>query len=108
MQTPQTNQTIKQFTPKTKNLIFLKSGLLQYNTTNKGSRPEILDDPGERGREKRVDNLQHHQQGTLLHVNDELLSRYFPQGDDIIENTKPSVSRGGTTKITGSKDSVFD
>src|ERR1041385_2539138 len=57
MQTPQTNQTIKQFTPKTKFLIFVKSGLLQYNTTNKGSRPEILDDPGERrGSEKRVDD----------------------------------------------------
>src|ERR1041385_5424391 len=28
MQTPQTNQTIKQFTPKTNFLIFLKSGLL--------------------------------------------------------------------------------
>src|ERR1041385_6873900 len=46
MQTPQTNQTIKQFTPKTKFLIFVKSGLLQYNTTNKGYRPEIQDDPG--------------------------------------------------------------
>src|ERR1041385_1741594 len=52
MQTPQTNQTIKQFTPKTKILIFMKTGLLQYNTTNKGSRPEIQDDPGERGRGK--------------------------------------------------------
>src|SRR3954466_10565174 len=52
MQTPQTNQTIKQFTPKTKFLIFAKTGLLQYNTTNKGSRPEIQDDPGERGRGK--------------------------------------------------------
>src|ERR1041385_6586923 len=52
MQTPQTNQTIKQFTPKIKILIFVKSGLLQYNTTNKGSRPEILDDPGERGKRK--------------------------------------------------------
>src|SRR3954466_14060763 len=52
MQTPQTNQTIKQFTPKTIFLIFLKTGLLPYNTTNKGSRPEIQDDPGERGRGK--------------------------------------------------------
>src|ERR1041385_6432016 len=52
MQTPQTNQTIKQFTPKTKFLIFVKIGMLQYNTTNKGSRPEILDDPGERGERK--------------------------------------------------------
>src|SRR3954470_19466900 len=69
MQTPQTNQTIKQFTPKIKFLFFVKSGLLQYNTTNKGSHPEIQDDPGERGRgKKRVDDLQHHQQGTLLHV----------------------------------------
>src|SRR3954465_10948443 len=53
MQTPQTNQTINQFTPKTKFLIFVNSGLLQYNTTNKGSRPEILNDPGERRGEKR-------------------------------------------------------
>src|ERR1041385_5102659 len=52
MQTPQTNQTIKQFTPKTNFLIFAKTGLLQYNTTNKGSRPEIQDDPGERGERK--------------------------------------------------------
>src|SRR3954468_15767194 len=52
MQTPQTNQTIKQFIPKTKILIFVKSGLLQYNTTNKGSRPEIQDNPGERGERK--------------------------------------------------------
>src|SRR3954465_8752462 len=52
MQTPQTNQTIKQLTPKTKFLIFFKYGLLQYNTTNKGSRPEIQDDPGERGERK--------------------------------------------------------
>src|SRR3954462_14665779 len=77
MQTPQTNQTIKQFTPKTKFLNFVKTGLLQYNTTNKGSRPEIQDDPGERGREKREDVLQHHQQGNLLHVDDELPSRYI-------------------------------
>src|ERR1041385_1985501 len=69
MQTPQTNQTNKQITSKAKYLIFVKSGLLQYNTTNKGSRPEILDDPGERrGEKKRVDDLQHHRQGTLLHV----------------------------------------
>src|SRR3954469_7604271 len=33
-------------------LFFLKTGLLQYNTTNKGSRPEIQDDPGERGERK--------------------------------------------------------
>src|SRR4051812_87284 len=52
MQTPQTIQTIKQFTPKTNFLIFVKSGLLQYNTTNKGSRPEIQDNPGERRRGK--------------------------------------------------------
>src|ERR1041385_2480162 len=58
MQTPQTNKTIEPFTPKTKLLIFVKTGLLQYNTTNKGYRPEIQDDPGERGRgrEKRVDD----------------------------------------------------
>src|SRR4051812_47467260 len=52
MQTQQTKYAIKQFTPKTKILFFLKSRLLQYNTINKGSRPEIQDDPGERGRGK--------------------------------------------------------
>src|ERR1041385_8568860 len=52
MKTPQTNQTIKQLTPKTNFFIFVKTRLLQYNTTNKGSRPEIQDDPGERGRGK--------------------------------------------------------
>src|SRR3954471_19036456 len=57
MQTPRTNKTIKQFTPKRIFLIFVKSGLLQYNTTNKGSRPEILDDPGERGEEKRESKI---------------------------------------------------
>src|SRR3954470_2165980 len=51
-QTLQTNQTIKQFTSKTIFLIFLKTGMLQFNTTNKGSRPEIQDDPGERGKRK--------------------------------------------------------
>src|SRR3954469_9690251 len=50
--TLQTNQAIKQITPKTIFLIFLKTGLLQYNTTNKGSRPEIQNDPGEGGREE--------------------------------------------------------
>src|ERR1041385_287783 len=108
MQTPQPNQTIKQFTPKTSFLIFVKTGLLQYNTTNKGSRPEILDDPGERGgREKRVDDLQHHQQGTLLHVDVELPSRNFPQRDDIVGKTKPSVTRGRTIAKTRSGNSDF-
>src|ERR1041385_2613615 len=53
MQTLKTNKTIKQYTQKTNFLMFVKTGRLQYNTTNKGSRPEILDDPGERGEEKR-------------------------------------------------------
>src|SRR3954469_12901247 len=52
MQTPPRNQTINQIPQKTIFLIFAKIGLLQYNTTNKGSRPEIQDDPGERGRGK--------------------------------------------------------
>src|SRR3954465_11137955 len=43
------NQTIH---AENKFLIFVKTGLLQDNTTNKGSRPEIQDDPGERGRGK--------------------------------------------------------
>src|SRR4051812_43097111 len=101
MQTPQTNQTIKQFTAKIKFLIFVKTGLLQYNTTNKGSRPEIQNDPGERGEEKkRVDNLQHHQQGTLLHVDDVLPTRNLPQRDDIVGKMKPSVTRGRTIAKT--------
>src|ERR1041385_7641852 len=109
MQTPQTNQTIKQFTPKTNFLIFVKTGLLQYNTTNKGSRPEIQDDPEERRGEKRETTIFNTTNKRLWSMsNDELPSRNFPQGNDIVKNTKPSVSRGGTTTITGSKDSVFN
>src|ERR1041385_7110285 len=95
MQTPQTNQTIKQFTPKTKILIFVKSGLLQYNTTNKGSRPEIQDDPGERGGEKRESTIFNTtNKGLCSMSNEDLPSRNFPQRDDIVGKTKPPVSRG--------------
>src|ERR1041385_8474644 len=68
MQTPQTNQTNKQFTPKTKFLILQKLGC--YNTTppTRDLVPRSRTIRGRGGREKRVDNLEHHQQGTLLHV----------------------------------------
>src|SRR3954469_6813608 len=82
MQTPQTNQTIKEFTPKKKILIFVKSGLLQYNTTNKGSGPEILDDPGERGEEKRESTIFNTtNKGPCSMSNKDLSSRNFPQRD---------------------------
>src|ERR1041385_2129337 len=98
MQTPQTNQTIKQFTPKTNFLFFVKSGLLQYNTTNKGSRPEIQDDPGERGEEKRGSTLFNTTNKGLCSMSTSNFYRdKFPQRDDIIGKTKPSVSKGRTT-----------
>src|ERR1041385_5315277 len=100
MQTSQTNQTIKQFTPKTKFLIFVKSGLLQYNTTNKGSRPEILDDPGER-KESTIFNTTN--TGLCSMSMSNFRPDKFPQRDDIVGKTKPSVSRGRTTAITWSK-----
>src|SRR3954465_15565137 len=82
MQTPQTNQTINQFTPKTKFLIFVNSGLLQYNTANKGSRPGILDDPGERRGEKREATIFNTTNKGLYSMDDdELPSRNFPQID---------------------------
>src|SRR4051812_1890082 len=53
------------------------SGLLQLTTTNRGSRPEIQDDPaGKGGRGKRkTTRTQLHQQRTRLHADVELLSR---------------------------------
>src|ERR1041385_5463616 len=108
MQTPQTNQTIKQFTPKTKILIFVKSGLLQYNTTNKGSRPEIQDDPGERGGEKRESTIFNTTNKGLCSMSTSNFCRdKFPQRDDIVGITKPSVSRGRTIAKTRSRDSEF-
>src|SRR3954463_11737235 len=107
MQTPQTDQSIKQITSKTKILIFVKTGLLQYNTTNKGSRPEIQNDPGERGRgKKRADNLQHHQQGICSMSNVEAPSRYFRREMVTSENKTTRCSRGRTTAKTRSRDSA--
>ena len=55
-------------------------GLLQLATTNSGSRPEIQDGPGggrgKRGKRRRR-RTQHHRSRTLLHADDELLSRQF-------------------------------
>src|SRR3954463_7537063 len=109
MQTPQTNQAINQFTPKTIffNFCEIWAVTIQHHQQGISSR-----DPGrsggEEGREKRVDDLQHHQQGTLLHVDIELPSRNFSQRDDIVGKTKLSVTRGRTIAKTRSKDSVFD
>src|SRR3954469_7990423 len=84
MQTPQTNQTIKQFTPKTKFLIFAQSGLLQYNTTNKGSRPEIHDDPGERGERKESTIFNTTNKGLYSMLASNFGRDKFPQGDEIV------------------------
>src|ERR1041385_5894682 len=97
MQTPQTNQTIKEFTPKTKILIFVKSGLLQYHTTNKGSRPEIQDDPGERGERRKS------RQSSTPPTRDSAPCRRRTSVEKLSaerrhhQKTKRSVSRGRTT-----------
>src|SRR3954470_10990939 len=102
MQTPQTNQTIKQFIPKTIFLIFVKSRLLQYNTTKKGSRLEIQDDPGERGRgkeESRRSSTPPTRDSTprrTMNFQRETFSREMRSS----EKTKPSVSTGRTTAKT--------
>ena len=54
MQTPLTNQTIKQFTPKTKILIFVKSGLLHNESAIK-----IAHNPVQHSRTKHID-IRHH------------------------------------------------
>src|ERR1041385_8591553 len=56
--------------------------LLQYNTTNKGSRHEILDDQGERRGEKRESTIFNTtNKGLCSMSNDDLQSRTFPQRD---------------------------
>ena len=63
------------------------SGLLQLATTNRGSRPEIQDDPGGKGRggEARDNDLQHHQQGILLHAERRTSVEKIPQRDNDVE-----------------------
>src|ERR1041385_8428645 len=109
MQTPQTNQTIKQFTLKTNFLIFVKTGLLQYNTTNNGSCPEIQDDPGEReGGEKRETTIFSTTNKGLCSMSTSNFFRdNFPQRDDIVGITKMSMTRGRTIAKTRSRDSDF-
>src|SRR4051794_33764934 len=98
MQTPQTKQAINQFTPETKIFIFVKSGLLQYNTTNKRSRPEIQDDPGERRGEKRESTIFNTTNKGLCSMStSNFCLDKFPQRDGIVGKTKPSVSRGRMT-----------
>src|SRR3954465_1285068 len=97
MQTPQTNQTINQFTPKTKFLIFVNSGLLQYNTTNKGSRPEILDDPGERRGDKRKSTIFNTtNKGLCSMSNEDLPSRIFRREMATSKNENIERLRGRT------------
>ena len=85
---------VQSFTPmgKTKNANFsgiVSFGLLQYNTTNKGSRPEIQTSPGGRGRGEGIDDegiddetSQHHQQGTPAHRDNDV---YFWQDPTCLE-----------------------
>ena len=65
------------------------SGLLQLATTNRGSRPEIQDDPGEGERSGRR-RSQHQQQGTLFHADDKLLSRRLSAERRQRRRTRPS------------------
>src|SRR4051812_4502642 len=106
MQTPQTNQTIKQFTPKTIFLIFVKSGLLQYNTTNKGSRPEILEYPGEMREEKRKTTIFNTtNKGLCSMSNEELRRDTFRRETTSLENKTVTGKRKSDSEIR-SKDSV--
>ena len=66
-------------------LDFVSFGLLQLATTNRGSRPEIQDDPGVGGREARDDDLDTTNKGLDSMSNDEPPSRSFPQRDGNIE-----------------------
>src|SRR4051812_23841451 len=85
------------------------SGLLQLATTNRGSRPEIQDDPGGRGeRGKRETTMNSSsptknstpcRRRTSAEIN-------FRREMVTSENTKPSVSRGGKKTITRSRDSA--
>src|ERR1041385_8360878 len=107
MQTPQTNETIIQFTPKTKIFIFVKTGLLQYNTTNKGFRPEIQGDSRERGERKESTIFNTTNKGLCSMSTSNFCRDKFPQRDDIVGKTKPSVTRGRTIAKTRSRDSDF-
>ena len=92
-------------------LDFVSFGLLQLATTNRGSRPEIQDDPGGKssGRRRRTqhhqqrtrlhvdDELQQHQQGTLLHADDELPTRNFRRETTTSKDEVVETSKGGTT-----------
>src|SRR3954467_11656472 len=51
---------------------------------------------GERG-EARDDDLQHQQEGTRLHVDDELLLRRFRRETTTSKDEAIKISRGGTT-----------
>src|SRR4051812_43377970 len=70
------------------------SGLLQLTTTNRGSRPEIQDDPGGEGGEgeARDDEELNTTNKELCSVSTSNFCRdKFPQGDDFVEYTNPSV-----------------
>src|SRR3954470_19694674 len=106
MQTPQPNQTIKQFTPKTFFFFFVKSGLLQYNTTNKGSHPEIQDDPGERGRgrEKSRRSSTPPTRDSAPCRRRTSVEKFFRREMATSENETTRCSRGRTTVKTRSRD----
>ena len=109
MQTSQTNQTIKQFAPKTIFLIFVKTGLLQYNTTNKGSRPEIQDDPGEmRGRKRETTIFNTTNKGPYsMSTSSFCRDKFFRREVATSEERNHQVSRGGTTVNATIKGSIL-
>src|ERR1041385_8592409 len=107
MQTPQTIQTIKQFTPKTKFLIFVKSGLLQATPPTRDLVPRSRTIRGRGGREKETTIFNTTNKGLCSMSTSNFCQDKFPQRDDIVGKMKPSVPRGGTTMKAGSKDSAF-
>ena len=80
---------------------FASFGLLQLATTNRGSRPEIQDDLGGRGKRSGRRRSRRHQQGTLLDADDELLSRQTSRREVASSKERNhKVSRGGATVQT--------
>ena len=74
------------------------SGLLQLATTNSGSRPEIQDDPGGKGRGGKRETTKNSTPPTVtrLHVNDELLTRNFRKETTTSKDEAIETSKGGT------------
>src|ERR1041385_2693326 len=109
MQTPQTNQTIKQFTPKIKFLIFAKTGLLQATPPTRDLVPRswtIRRRGGERKQSRRSSTPPTRDSAPCRRRASVKIN--FRREMATSENENIGRSTGRTTMITGSKDSVFD